>query len=75
MANLAGSKKLQALVLGLLAAVGVAIANAMGQDPEAAKVLVDQVFKTVVLPLSAYMGGQGLADLGKEKERVARKVE
>ncbi len=61
---LAESKKARALIVGLLALAIIPLGAKIGMDVD--KELIE---KGVVL-ISAYLLGQGLADLGKEKAKV-----
>ncbi len=54
------SKKFQAAVVGLV----VAIAGNVGLD------LDEVALMTILSPILAYIAGQGLADIGKEKAKI-----
>jgi hypothetical protein len=60
--KLLGSRKFAVMLLGMLGAIGARL----GLPEEAA----DQVAMTIVVLAGTYVGAQGMADLGKEREAV-----
>jgi uncharacterized membrane protein (DUF441 family) len=61
--DLIKSKKFQAAAVGVI----VAIAGKAGLDLDEASLL------TILSPILAYIAGQGLADIGKEKAKIEGK--
>lgn len=58
--DLLKSKKFKAAIVGLV----VALAGKVGLDLDEAALL------TILSPILAYIAGQGLADIGKEKAKI-----
>lgn len=61
--GLLGSKKVWMSIVGVI----VAIAGKQGLDLDVTEVMA------VIAPIMAYIVGQGIADVGKEKEKIKDK--
>ena len=66
------SKKFKVFAASQLAVGLVYLASYAGLDPEVAKVVAPDVAKWLVILAAAYLGGQGIADIGKGKEQLTR---
>ena len=75
-AELLGSKKFAALMVGLLATgLSYPLTRFAGMDEISALELSTALSGKVVLLVGAYLAGQGLADFGKEKAKLAPPAE
>jgi len=63
------SKKFRAMLIG----IGILLASQLGVDEETAKQLIPMLAGVAVVVV-AYIGGQGLADMGKAKAEIDLKA-